>query len=245
MNIYRNKQDAFGREIFAHLNGREAVEIIERDDGYLDLSGGPQAYFAEYPAWPAMEKEAISLARGRVLDVGCGAGRVGLYLQSRGLDVTGIDNSPLAVRTCRQRGYRKARVQDFEKVSPALGRFDTVVMFGNNFGLFGSFARARRLLRRLHGMTGLAGRIVAQTLDPYQTGAPEHLAYHRRNRRRGRMGGQIRLRVRFRDSATPYFDYLLVSRSEMQTIVRGTGWKVSRFVDGSGPTYAAVLEKEQ
>ena len=76
----------------------------ERDDGLITPTGGPGVYFREYEDWPAIEKQAIELARGRVLDIGCGAGRVGGHLQGKGLDVVGVDNSPLAVRTCRERG---------------------------------------------------------------------------------------------------------------------------------------------
>jgi hypothetical protein len=71
--------------------------------------------------------------------------RVALELQARGREVVGIDSSPLAVEVARRRGVRDARVLPFEQVGPALGRFDTVVMYGNNFGLFGGEAKARRL----------------------------------------------------------------------------------------------------
>jgi len=82
--------------------------------------------------------------KGRVLDVGCGAGRVGIYLQRyRNLDVTGIDISPLAVRVSRLRGLRKVRLLALEDIDFPRGSFDSVVMFGNNFGLFGS-GRGRR-----------------------------------------------------------------------------------------------------
>ena len=107
--------------------------------------------------------------------VGCGAGRVALYLQSRGLDVLGIDNSPLAVKVCKARGVKHAKLIPFTQISRRLGVFDTVVMFGNNFGLFENLTRARWLLRGLHGMTTAKARILASTLDPYQTTEPSHL----------------------------------------------------------------------
>jgi 2-polyprenyl-3-methyl-5-hydroxy-6-metoxy-1,4-benzoquinol methylase len=53
------------------------------------------------------EKKAIDYAKGRVLDVGCGAGRHILYLQKKGLKVLGIDQSPLAVNMCKLRGAKK------------------------------------------------------------------------------------------------------------------------------------------
>ena len=240
-------QDGFGRGIYDWHMGREVVEIGERDDGWIDTTGGPGVYFAEYAQWRPEVQEAADMATGRVLDVGCGAGRVALHLQSKGLDVTGIDLSPLAIKVCRLRGVKDAKVMSITEVGPALGTFDTIVMFGNNFGLFGSFRRARWLLRRFRNLTSPNARIIAQTMDPYETAQPGHKAYHRANRRRGRMGGQIRLRIRYKDSATPWFDYLLVSEKEMREIMDGTGWRVGRILRSKEGDlrYIAVLEKEK
>jgi hypothetical protein len=120
-------------------------------------------------------------------------------------------------------------------------------MLGNNFGLFRSRASARRLLRRFHRLTGDGGRIVAESLDPYATEDQAHLSYQRRNRGRGRMPGQLRIRVRYRNYATRWFDYLLVSRKEMEELLHGTGWRVRRFLSDEGDEddlYVAVIEKE-
>ena len=135
--------------------------------------------------WPKTERQAIRLARGRVLDVGCGAGRVALHLQDRGHEVVGIDLSPLAVGVSRRRGVQDARELPVTRVGDELGRFDTIVMFGNNFGLMGSRRRAPWLLRRFRSMANEDARILAESVNPYKTDNPGHLAYHERNRRRG------------------------------------------------------------
>jgi len=179
-----------------------------------------------------------------VLDVGCGAGRCCLYLQKRGRPVVGIDASPLAIQTSRKRGVKDARLLPFTQIHRGLGRFDTILMMGNNFGLFGSRRRARWLLRRLHSLTSPDARIVAESNSIYQTKNPEHLRYHRFNRRRGRMSGQLRIRIRYQRYCTPYFDYLMVSPDEMKAILAGTGWRVQRFLKSSGPMYVTVIEKD-
>jgi SAM-dependent methyltransferase len=239
---YSKQQDAYGQEIMLILQGHDVSEIIERDDGYIDSMGG-HYLLAPFSKWDRSERAAIKLARGRVLDVGAGGGRVSLYLQDQGLDVLAIDISPLAIEVCKRRGIRNVRVLDFAKIDERLGTFDTVVMYGNNFGLFGSPARAKRLLRRLHTMTSSDARIIAETLDPYATKVPEHLAYHRRNRKRGRSGGQVRIRARSKLLKTPWFDYLFVSRKEMRDIVRDTGWHVVRTIPERGEQYVAIIEK--
>jgi SAM-dependent methyltransferase len=226
------------------LEGADVHEIVERDDGMIAVSGGPKAYFSEPAEWPPEAKEALQAVDGRVLDVGCGAGRVALYLQEEGHDVTGIDNSPGAVEVARRRGVVDARLLPVTQVGPELGTFDTIVMFGNNFGLFSNEKRARWLLRRFHRVTTPSGRIVAETVDPYQTEEAEHLAYHRRNRARGRMGGQVRIRVRYKKYRSDWFDYLLVSEKEMESLLQGTGWRVGKTVSSDLPVYYAVIEKE-
>jgi hypothetical protein len=128
----------------------------------------------------------------------------------------------------------------FEDVDDSVGRFDTIVMFGNNFGVFGSPGKAKRLLRRLRP---LADRIVAASNDPYATEDPAHLAYQERNRQRGRAAGQLRLRVRYRDLVGPWFDYLIVSPDEMATILVDTEWRIHRLLQQSGSGYyVAVLQ---
>lgn len=226
--------DAFGQML---LDGR-GPEIVERDDGFLDSAR--MSYFAPVTEWPAVERRALRWARGRVLDAGVGAGRAALELQRRGRTVVGIDVSPGAIEVARSRGVRDVRLLPFEKVDDSLGRFDTIVMFGNNFGLFGSPTKAKRLLRRLRP---LADRIVAASNDPYATDDPAHLAYQERNRKRGPMAGELRLRVRYRDLVGPWFDYLIVSPDEMATILEGTDWRIHRLVEESGSGYyVAVLE---
>lgn len=234
------ENDAFGHALQDHLDGRGGAVLIERDDGYIDVSAGAAVYFGELP--PAQRRVA-ERARGRVLDVGCGAGRYALYLQERGCEVVGIDVSPLAVEVCRRRGVRDVRLLALEQVDGSLGVFDSILMLGNNFGLLGSFRGAKRILRRLGRTAPPAGRLIAETLDPYVTSERGHVAYHARNRARGRMGGQIRMRVRYKGYRTPWFDYLFVSRDELEAIVDGTGWRVAEIIADGGPNYVAVLER--
>ena len=236
-------RDGFGQLIYAHYRGLPSAEIVERDDGWLDVSAGAPAYFAPFEKWPSLQRRAIAQVRGRVLDVGCGAGRVALHLQAHGREVVAIDISPLAVKTCLLRGVRDARVCPITRVSRRLGEFDTIVMFGNNFGLLGDPRRAKWLLERFHGMTSPAARIVAESRNPYRAASADHRRYHQLNRRRGRLPGQLRLRVCYGAARTPWFDYLLVSPHEMRAIVAGTGWRVSRLIGGTGAMYIGVLDK--
>ncbi len=241
----RPEQDAYGQEVYDFYQGQKVTEIIERDDGFVGPSIGPMAYFLPYAEWPLVEQQAMHYAYGRCLDVGCGPGRVCLYLQEQGHEVVGIDNSPLGIQTAKLRGVKDARVLPITQASRrALGIFDTIIMFGNNFGLFGNPQRAGWLLRRFYGMTAANGRVLATSRNIYDTHDPGHLAYHEHNRRQGRMAGQVRLRVRYKTFIGPWFDYLMVSPQEMAEIVMDTGWRITHVINVEGEAmYTAVLEK--
>lgn len=168
----RDEQDAFGHEVMDYLNGKPAFEAIERDDGTVLLSGGPQMYFDPFRRWPAQARRAMCFVRGRVLDVGSGAGRHALHLQARGHEVVCIDNSPLALEVCRTRGVRETIELSVYQVSRSLGIFDTIIMMGGNLALLADPERGRRLLERLDRISSPNGRIIGETRDPHHTDDP-------------------------------------------------------------------------
>jgi SAM-dependent methyltransferase len=240
-----NEQDAFGHAVWDHHHGTNAFEIIERSDGFFAISSGPSAYLAEPAFWAPHEREALERhAHGRVLDIGCNAGRHALYLQQNELEVLGVDVSPLAIAVAKERGLREAEVLSIDELSAGLGAFDTIVMLGNNFGLFASAAKTRRLLRRFRTFTRLGSTLIAESLNVYETKDPDHLAYQAANRERGRMSGQIRMRARYKRFVTPWFDYLMVSPAEMEALLDGTGWRIAKQYQIAGARlYTAIIER--
>jgi SAM-dependent methyltransferase len=235
--------DPFGMALLDWVQGGSDLEILERDDGFVDAGAGPEVYLAPFREWPEVERRAMRFVRGRVLDVGCGAGRVGLHLQDRGFDVTGIDHSPLAVRACRARGVRSVRLMSIDDLAAHIVGFDTLVLFGNNFGMFGTPPRLRRLLKAWAARAPIGARIAAESTNPYLRVPEVHRSYHRANRERGRLPGQARLRVRYRAAASPWFDWLFVSAAEMRRLLRGTGWRIRAILDDRpSPMYVAILE---
>ncbi|HEY2937556.1 MAG TPA: class I SAM-dependent methyltransferase [Gaiellaceae bacterium] len=233
--------DAFGQALVDHLDGKATHVVLERDDGTV----GPEAlawYFNPLRKWRPAERQALRFARGRCVDIGAGAGRVSLVLQERGREVVAVDVSDGARGACARRGVHDVRPLGFDDLE-ALGPFDTAVLFGGNVGLLESAARARRRLRLLHRLTSGRGRVLLSGVVPEETDDPLHLAYHERNRLRGRLPGQLRLRVRYRDLTTGWIDWLFVSPAELAALAEPAGWSVSRVIPGADHVYAAVLDK--
>jgi hypothetical protein len=220
--------------------GKRAVEIVERDDGCV-FTGDARYYLAPFRTWWPQERRAMRFVRGRVLDLGCGAARVSLELQRRGLEVVGVDVSPLAVEVARKRGAADARLGTLATALQGGELFDTILLLGNNLGLLSGERQGRQLLRTLAQLATERGRILAGSYDPYDATSELTRRYHARNRRRGKLGGVERLRVRYRQYATPWYDVLFASRDELTELAAGTGWRIARFID-NGPGYVAVLE---
>jgi SAM-dependent methyltransferase len=241
--------DAFGALLLACLEAgpRPGMvrEIVERDDGYLD---GQDAlfYFLPYGQWDALDHWLVDRAAGDVLDVGAGAGRVALHLQEDGHAVSALDISPMACEVCRRRGIRTViEGTVFELSRLASGpQFDSVLMLGNNLGLLESRRHAPLILGALAKITRPGGKILGRGTDPYPTENPFHLRYHARNQVLGRMPGQTRIRVRYGDMATPFFDYLLASLAELRDLLSGTPWILEQY-EQDGPGYAVVLSKRE
>ncbi len=237
------KEDAVGQAMLAFFEKRKSFEVIEREDGYFEVTN-TRMYFDDFDHWSEHEKKAIGLATGRALDIGCGAGRHSLHLQSKGLNVTAIDRSPLAIRVAKLRGVKNAKIMPLEHLDFKPDSYDTVLMLGGNFALMGSPERAHNILKKLHKMTSDDAIIIAEAVDPYGTDNLAQLKYYASNRKMGKLPGQWRVRIRFHQFATKWFDLLYNSKKEMQEILNGTGWSIREFIDSSsGNPYIAIIEK--
>lgn len=245
-NATRVNDDIFGRALLDWTKGGTTVEVLERDDGFAQVGAGPDVYLSEFKYWPAAERQSVRYVRGRVLDVGCGAGRVALELQRRGSEVVGLDTSPLAVKAARQRGVREVWCQPLENLGSRMREFDSLVLFGNNFGIFATPDRARRILTGLAKTTKSNARILVESTSAYFGGAPGFdRTYYRENKRRGLAPGQLRVRFCYDGSVGRWFNWLYVSPQEMQVILRGTGWHQSRILGRElADPYVAILEKD-
>ncbi len=233
--------DLFGEIMKDAVNGDPAYHSTERDDGYITESSGVQ-YVASFEDWHEAEKLAIDYVRGRVLDIGCGAGRVTLYLQDNGLDVIAIDVSPGAIEASKSRGVENAQLMDVKNLEFPDDTFDTIILFGNNFGILGEPSNVVQMLRKLHQVTTKDAIVLACSINPVITENPLHHKYHENNRARGNPPGLIKLRLNYKDAVGDWWELLLAEPQLMSDIADQAGWRLDESL-GPPEYYVGVLRK--
>jgi len=155
--------DLFGKAIldFQTNNAPSAIitettisETDEMDVAYL---------FRSFNEMPKIEQKALEIARGKVLDVGCGAGSHSLYLQEKRLEVNGIDISPRAIKACKLRGIKNAKVQNVLDLEN--DKFDTILLLMNGTGIFGTLAETSKYLQKLKSLLSPNGQVLIDSSD--------------------------------------------------------------------------------
>jgi len=223
--------------------GIEGQYFLERDDGYVDTLE-VSSYISPIEKWDEAERLAIKYVKGKVLDIGCGAGRVSIYLQVIGYDVVGIDLAPGAIEASRTLGLRESYVMSASELDFKDEIFDTVVLLGNNFGVAGDEKLIVRMLEQLHKITTPDAIILAGTLDPLNTDDPIHLKYHEMNKARNRPPGLIRLRVKYKDLVSDWSDLWQATPGEMEMLAEKGGWQVEKLLQVDGQSsYVGILTK--
>ena len=216
-----------------HKGDKSARTTLIRDDGFAEEL--PISHFFRGPdEFTSLEKRALDLCRGHVLDVGAGAGHHSVVLQRRGLPVCAIDISPEAVQVMREEGVADARAADVLQFHG--GRFDTILMLGHGIGMAEDIDGLRILLRHLCVLVGPGGQVLADFVDPRVTSEPLHLAYHEANRKAGRYFGEVHLQVRFKGQTGPVYGWLLIDPETLTREASALGWTteiVLQEADGS------------
>ncbi|MBN9493929.1 methyltransferase domain-containing protein [bacterium] len=234
--------DAFGQMLLDCLEDGgvdgSVLQIVERSDGLIEVSPAAH-YFAPFEQWRPIDQWLISCAAGRTLDIGCGTGRHSLELQSRGIEVIALDNSPRAIEVCRRLGVRDTVVAAIGSYRAA-NRFDSFLMIGNNIGLLESPSQGSYLLKQMARYALPGARLLGTFLDASDTEEPRYLSYHDLNRSQGRRAGQMTLRIRHERTASPWFEYYMPSLDELQEMIAPTQWRLEEH-RAEGATHAVIL----
>jgi SAM-dependent methyltransferase len=163
MSILKKHQDPIGHAVWDYLNGVSGESILVRTDIAEDEHLSPAYFFREFDQMPFQEQEALRRVKGRVLDVGAGAGSHSLWLQGQGFEVDAIDVSPLLCDTMRKRGVKNVLLNDIFTLKDQ--KYDTILLLMNGAGVAQTLLGLERLLLHLRTLLNPGGKILADSSD--------------------------------------------------------------------------------
>lgn len=155
-------RDIFGKALIDYQNDNYSEDIITWTSiSEKDMLPLPYL-FRDYSEMPQIEKKALQLCKGNVLDVGCGAGSHSLYLQKKGFNVKAIDNSKGAIKVCKQRGIANTEYKALLEEKEA---FDTILLLMNGTGIFQKLENITTYLNHLKSLLKPNGQILIDSSD--------------------------------------------------------------------------------
>jgi 2-polyprenyl-3-methyl-5-hydroxy-6-metoxy-1,4-benzoquinol methylase len=177
-------------------------------------------YFREAGDMPELEWIALQQCRGKVLDIGAGAGSHALILQQMGLDITALDISPKAATVMGLRGVKEILRQDYfalEPVPPGAGSYDTLLLLMNGIGLAGTLDGLRNFLAKARSLLRPGGQLLFDSSDiayMYDGKTPQTPDYY----------GEILYQYEYRKQKSDWFKWLFIDRTTLSIIAVSEGW---------------------
>lgn len=195
-----------------------------------------EEYFTLEGRLAELDGLALDRCRGRVLDVGAGAGRHALALEARGLEVVAIDVSPIAVSLCRMRGVRGARVGDVMRLdsADAFGRFDTLLFGMQTIGVAGGVETLGRLLERLKCLLAPGAELLVDSSELREAWDGD-AADSTPNR------GEIVLSTRYRGWRGEPFPWLYLAEPDLRGVAERAGFEMETLARVEGGEFLAAL----
>jgi len=158
-------KDLFGKAIL-DFQTNNSPEDLNTETTISEEDEMSVAYlFRDFSGMPKLEQRALQLSKGKVLDVGCGAGSHSLYLQKeKNLEVTAIDISKNAVEACQLRGISDVFEIDILEFNSDK-KFDTILLLMNGTGIFGKLEHVAKYLQKLKLLLTKNGQILIDSSD--------------------------------------------------------------------------------
>ncbi|MDO4229593.1 MAG: class I SAM-dependent methyltransferase [Capnocytophaga sp.] len=231
-------KDLFGQAILDYQQGNY-TEDIKTETTISEEDVLPLPYlFRSYTKMPKLEQKALQLAKGKVLEVGCGAGSHGLYLQNeRGLEVHSIDISAKAIEVCKLRGLKNTYIADIMQFE---GEFDTILLLMNGAGMCGRLSRMGAFLSKIKSLLAPNGQILTDSSDiiymfdqnPDGTyDVPLHFDYY----------GEVQYLVKYKGDKEKPFPWLYVDYNTLQNAAISVGLECELIAEGEHYDYLARM----
>ena len=230
--------DIFGQAIKDFYDKKYSKDIVVHAPDFDDDSIPVPYLFRSYPEMPAIEQKALDLSKGKVLDVGCGAGSHAIYLQKEtGLDVSGIDISKGAIDVCKKRGLSKAEVNDFFNLEHQT--FDTILFLMNGSGIIGRLDQINRFFAHLKMLLHPGGQILLDSSDISYLFTEEDGSFWVDTR--ARYYGEMKYQLSYKKEASSWFDWLYIDYNTLQNAANTNGFLCELILEGDHHDYLARL----
>ena len=227
--------DILGRAIYDHYHNLSQYKL------WINNRYGPReempiaTYFREEDDMPDIEWLALNECRGTVLDIGAAAGSHALILQERGITVSALDISPLAVEVMNKRGVKHTLMADIFTYNQ--GKYDTLLMLMNGIGLAGTIEKLKQLLLHLGTLLNKGGQILFDSSDVayvYEGKLPETGYY-----------GEIWYQYEYNKQTTDWFQWLYADEHTMQGIAQQCGFTMDVLLEDEFGQYLTRLTKNK
>ncbi len=195
--------------------------------------------FRTYNEMPKLEQKALQLAKGKVLDVGCGAGSHALELQNeRKLEVTAIAISENAVKACQLRGLNTVFVENILDLDTE-NKFDTILLLMNGTGIFGTLKETTKYLQKLKSLLQEGGQILIDSSDLiYMFDQDEDGAY---SIPADGYYGELTFTVQYKGETEDTFPWLYLDYNTLQNAAIANGLQCELVAEGEHFDYLAKL----
>jgi len=232
-------KDLFGKAILDYQTNNYPEDIIT-ETSISEADEMPVSYlFRTYDEMPKLEQKALELAKGKVLDIGCGAGSHSLVLQNeRSLEITAIDISENAVKACQLRGLKNVFVQDILDLDVTI-KFDTILLLMNGTGIFGTLKETGKYLQKLKSLLNENGQILIDSSDLiYMYDQDEDGAY---SIPADGYYGELTFTVQYKGETEDTFPWLYLDYNTLQNAAIANGLQCELILEGEHFDYLAKL----
>ena len=225
-------KDILGNAISDFYFNRSPAKLWVHDEHGPKVEMPVVTYFRNKENLNELEQIAIAECRGRVLDIGAGAGSHALILQDKGVDVMALDISPGNISVMQDRGVNKiVNLDIFEYKSQP---YDTLLLLMNGIGLAGSIDGLRLLLQHFKTLLAQSGQLLFDSSDVaylYEHGLPKSGPYY----------GEIACRYQYKSKKTDWYTWLYIDQHLMKTIAAEEGWELTILFEDDDDQYLGRL----
>ena len=235
----KTMKDLFGKAILDYQTNNSPEDLLT-ETSISEADEMSVAYlFRNYNEMPKLEQKALQLAKGKVLDVGCGAGSHALELQNeRKLNVTAIDISENAVKACQLRGIENVKVANILDLDTE-NKFDTILLLMNGTGIFGTLNETAKYLQKLKSVLNEAGQILIDSSDLiYMFDQDEDGAY---SIPADGYYGELTFTVQYKGETEETFPWLYLDYNTLQNAAIANGLQCELVAEGEHFDYLARL----